>query len=247
MYKSKVLKGLIFLCYVLYTFFAFSGELFLSSTFNSCIVLFFLILYVLCAKQKNKFLLLFLIFYSLADIFSFVSGIVATRFDSQKFYDFEYYFTNGLYILAYVFLIIKIISSLKFSTVLKHFKIHSVVLIALKTYLLYTLHSVISPHLVIASDYFLELIYNFVVLVLLSLALLNYFYRDNKKALYLFLGTLFIVFSEVFLIANIYVYEDNILLNFTGTTLAVIAFYFIYQQSKLLNFVNPNGHFVVNE
>ncbi|MFS4481508.1 hypothetical protein ACKGJY_00700 [Hyunsoonleella sp. 2307UL5-6] len=172
---------------------------------------------------------------------------MSERFVSQKFYDFEYYFTNGLYILAYVFLIIKIIGHLKFSTVLKHFKVYSVVLIALNTYLLYTLHSVISPHLVIPSDYFLELIYNFVVLVLLSLALLNYFYRDNKKALYLFLGTLFIVFSEVFLIANIYVYVDNILLNFIGTTFAVIAFYFIYQQSKLLSFVNTNGNFVVNK
>lgn len=247
MYKSKALVGLILLCYVLYAIFEFSDKQLLAYGFNSCIVVFVLILYVLCVKQKNKFLLLFLIFYSLADISSFVLSIVSARFDSQKLYDFEYYFTNGLYILAYVFLIIKIISSLKFSSILKHFKIHLVVLIALNTYFLYTLHSVINPHLVIASDYYLELIYNFVVLVLLSLALLNYFYRDNKKALYLFLGTLFIVFSEVFLIANIYVYEDNILLNFTGTTLAVIAFYFIYQQSKLLNYVNPNGHFVVNK
>ena len=45
-------------------------------------------------------------------------------------------------------------------------------------------------------DYYFELVYNIITLSLLSIALLNYFYRDNQKSLYLFLGVLCLVFSE---------------------------------------------------
>ena len=83
-------------------------------------------------------------------------------------------------------------------------------------------------------EYFIELIYNIVMLLLLSTSLLNYFYRDNKKSLYMFLGSLLIVFSEVISVAYLYI-SSHYSLNLIVVTLALLAFYFFYQQSKLSN------------
>lgn len=245
MNKSKVLIGFILICYFLFAIFEFSGNELVAYYFNALIVPLITILYVLFIKRKNKLFLMFLVCYSISDIL----GIVISNMpydESQMIYDFEYYVGNALYILAYLFLVIKLGKSLNFKHVLKHFKMHLIVLSALNIYLLYVLHAIIDPNLVQESDYYLELTYNIVVLLLLSIALLNYFYKDNKKSLYLFLGALFIVFSEVIDIAYIYV-TPRCFLNFLGTTLALGAFYFFYQQSKLLNVANEEGKYVVAE
>ncbi len=243
MYKSKVLVGLVLLCYVLFTVFEFSGHEMVSYYFHSAIVPLITVLYLLFIKRKSKLFLLFLIFYSVSDLL----GVVIANLpydESQNLYNFEYYVCNGLYILAYIVLVVKIASSLNLMHVVKYFKIHILVLSVLNIYLLYVLHAIIDPNLVFESDYYLELTYNIVVLVLLSVALLNYFYRDNKKSFYLFLGALCIVFSEVMDIAYIYV-AQRCFLNFLGTTLALGAFYFFYQQSKILNVVNNEERYLV--
>ncbi len=245
MYKSKVLVGLVLLCYVLFAVFEFSGYEIVSYYFHSAIVPLIALLYLLFIKKKSRLFLLFLIFYSLSDLLSLVITYLPYD-DSQKLLDFEYYVCNGLYILAYMMLIIKIGSSLNFKHVIKFFKIHLVVLSALNLYLLYVLHAIINPNLILESDYYLELIYNIVVLILLSIALLNYFYRDNKKSFYLFLGALCIVFSEVMDIAYIYV-AQRCILNFLSTTLALGGFYFFYQQSKLLNVANNEERYLITE
>ena len=245
MYKSKVLVGLVLLCYVLFAVFEFSGHEMVSYYFHSAIVPIITILYLLFIKRKSKLFLLFLIFYSASDLIGLVIANLPYD-DSQTLFDIEYYVCNGLYILSYIMLIVKIGSSLNFKHVIKFFKIHLVVLSALNLYLLYVLHAIINPNLIHESDYYLELTYNIVVLVLLSVALLNYFYKDNKKSFYLFLGALCIVFSEVMDIAYIYV-AQRCILNFLGTTLALGAFYFFYQQSKLLNVANNEERYLLTE
>ncbi|MGB5418518.1 hypothetical protein [Algibacter sp.] len=120
------------------------------------------------------------------------------------------------------------------------------VLLILNAYLLFVLQGIINPKLVLENDYYLELAYNIVVLSLLSSALLNYSYRDNRKSLYLFFGTLFIVFSEVMDIAYIYV-SPRSLLNFLSTTLCLVAFFFFIKQSKLLNIISDDNDFVIAE
>ncbi len=245
MYKSKVLIGFVVLCYLLFAIFEFSGNEILAFYFNSLIVPLITILYVFFIKRKSKLFLMFLVCYSLSDIL----GIIIDRMpydESQKLYDFEYYIGNALYIASYLFLIIKISKSLDFNYVLKKLKIHLIVLTVLNIYLLYVLHTIINPNTVLESDSYLETVYNLVLLTLLSLALLNYFYRDNKKSFYLFIGALCIVFSEVIDVAYIYI-AQRCILNFLSTTLALSAFYFFYQQSKLLNFAKEEGDFVVIE
>ncbi|MFB9057892.1 hypothetical protein ACFFU9_14190 [Mariniflexile ostreae] len=115
---------------------------------------------------------------------------------------------------------------------------HIAVLSALNIYIIYVLQIIINPYIVDSEEYvpeyFVELIYNIVMLLVLSLSLINYFYMDNKKALLLFIASLCIVFSEVFNIAYLYVTETN-MLNSISSALAILAFFFYYQQSGLEN------------
>jgi low temperature requirement protein LtrA len=106
------------------------------------------------------------------------------------------------------------------------------VLLALNIWLVYVLQSIVLSELNRKSEYYLELTYNIVMLILLSGSLLNYFYRDNQKSLYLFLGALCIVFSEVIDVAYMYI-SQRALLNFLSTTLSLSAFYFLCKQTNL--------------
>jgi len=118
---------------------------------------------------------------------------------------------------------------------LKNLKMHSLVLLILNIYIVYVLQMIIDQRIPEGGHgYVLEMLYNSVILLLLSTSLLNYFYRDNKKSLYLFIGSLCIVFSEVISVAYLYVTKQE-LLDFFALSLALLAFYFFYQQSKINN------------
>lgn len=245
MSKSKVLIGFVLMCYVLFAIFEFSGYDAVAYYLHYLMVPFITLAYLFLGNKKNSLFILFLVFYSLSDLMGLLISSLP-YYESQKLYDFEYYFGNLLYLLSYLFLIIKISKSINLKHVVKHFKIHIVVLTALGIYLVFVLQGVISDGLEYEGDYYFELIYNIVSVALLPLSLLNYFYRDNRKALYLFLGSLFIVFSEVMVVAHIYVKEMSIL-NFLSATFTLIAFYFYYQQSKFKNVGNQHKHFRVIE
>ncbi|MFL1012301.1 hypothetical protein [Flavisericum labens] len=233
MNKSNILVGFVLLCYVLSVIFEFSGYETVAYFLHSLIVPLITLIYVLFAKRKSRLFLLFLISYTLSELMGLAIDNMPYE-GTQKLYDFQYYFGNLLYILSYLFLVILISKSLSFGHVIKNFKIYILALTALSVYFIYVLQEVISRDLIVESDYYFELIYNIVTILLLPLSLLNYFYKDNKKALYLFIGSLFIVFSEVMDVAHIYITEMSVL-NFLSTTFALLAFYFYYQQSKLTN------------
>ncbi|WP_298533487.1 hypothetical protein [uncultured Algibacter sp.] len=148
------------------------------------------------------------------------------------YYEYDYYIGSALYIIGYALLFFKVIKEISLKYVLRNFKIHLIVLSALNIYLIYVLQFIVKSELEYKFQYHTELIYNIVTLMLLSGALLTYFYRDNKKSLYQFIGALFIVFSEVLDIAYNYI-DQRALLNIIGTTLALCAFYFFYQQALL--------------
>jgi hypothetical protein len=224
MYKSKVLVGFVLLLYALFIVFQFSGNDLIAKNLRSLIFPAVALTYFLCTKEKSIFFVLFLIFYSLSDILSFFLYRISNQVD--------YFVGNSLYILAYLMLFIKICRSIKVIHVLKNFKIHLIVLTALNIYIIYVLQLIINPHIELSHEYFVEIIYNVVMLLLLSSSLLNYFYKDNRKSLYLFIGSLCVVFSEVISVAYLYVAKQS-MLNFIATTLALLAFYFFYQQSKL--------------
>lgn len=237
MYNGKRLFGiflyvLIVTCFLLSVLYEFQGDDILSYSINCLIAPLITISYLCFIKQKNTFFLLFLLLHSTAGFF----GIILVNLSSKStvFLDIEYYIGNSLYILAYVFLILKIVKSLDFSFIVKSFKTHVAVLAILNIYLLYVLQSLIYPNLVYKNDFYLECAYNIVILLVLSLSLLNYFHKDNKKALYLFTGSLLLVFSEVMDVAFIYA-VDRLFIKILSLKFSFVGFYFIYEQSKLLN------------
>ena len=245
MSKSKVLIGFILLMYVLFAIYEFNGNDAVAFSLDCLIVPLIALTYVIFTKRRNIFFLLFILCYSISDLM----GIIVAYMPSSEVVnwgDIDYFLGNSLFILAYVFLVVKISKSLNLLYVLRNFKIHLVVLTILNVYLVYVLQVILSPNLNMLNEYYLEMIYNIVMLLLLSVALLNYFYRDNKKSLYLFIGALCIVFSEVMQVAYFYIAERS-LLNFISTTLTLVAFYFFYQQSRLLNELNEEEKYMVVE
>lgn len=236
MSKSKILVTSILILYILFAFFEATGEYNIAFHLNSLIIPLIAIIYLVFVKNKSRLFLMFLLIYSISDIYGIITDNILYYFtpndEASIYYEYDYYIGNSLYILAYLFLFFQISSSLNFAHVFNCCKIHILVLTILNIYLVYVLQVVVEPNLIYKYDYFIELIYNIVVLLLLSASLLNFFYRDNKKSLYLFLGSLFIVFSEVLDIAYIYIAQRS-LINILGTTLAIVAFYFYFQQSKL--------------
>jgi len=188
---------------------------------------------VVSVKKKNTLFFMFLLCYSLAEILGII--ITSAKLDLIEFWSHvSYYGGNGFFILSYIFLILKISKSLSIKYVFEHFKLHMVVLILLKLYLLYFIHKIINPNLFFKNDYYFELLYNIVLFSLVTISLLNYFYNDNRKSLYLFFGALFILVSEIMDAGFIFVDQRSILTYFSVLSM-LAGFYFLYQQSKLLN------------
>ena len=245
MYKSKVLISLVLILYVLFVFFEFSGKYDLSYYLDSLIIPIITLIYLLLAKRKNRYFLLFLVFFTIGDLFFLIIDFLPLE-ESSMLFTLNYYIGNSMYIIAYLFLFIKIVKSVCLFHIIKNYKIHLLVLTVLNTYLLYVLQVIVKPNVTLSTGYYFELIYNIVNLLLLTVALLNYFYRDNQKALYLFLGVLCLVFSEVIDIAFIYIAQRTVL-SVLATSLSVVAFLFLFEQSKLLdNSREEENHLVID-
>ncbi len=231
MNKSKVLTALVLIIYVLFVFFEFNGNRTLAYGFNAIILSIIAVTYIIFIKQKTVFFSLFLFCYAVSDFLGLAVHYLPYK-DLDRLLKIDYYVGNILYILAYVFLLIEMGRTMNIVHVIKNYKIHVLVLTALNVYLVYVLQIIVEPYIGKYYEYYLELVYNIVMLLLLSVALLNYFYKDNKKSLYLFIGSLCIVFAEVIDVAYIYIAQQS-MLNFLSTTLTVVAFYFFYLQTKL--------------
>ncbi|MFD1614264.1 hypothetical protein [Gelatiniphilus marinus] len=213
--------GLVYLFFVGLEFF---GNNTLAIQLSVLIIPLIALLYFVSVKRKTLYFSLFLIGYSIPELMFFAKD--------KLVYETYYYICNGLSVLAYLFLLIEIFKSINYQVVLKRFKLQIIVLVILSLYMGYVLFKIISPYLLVSIEYFLEISYNVLILLVLSLSLLNYFDKDDNKSFLLFLGSLCIVFSEVINIAYLYIANKN-MLNFMFVTLFVLAFFFFYQQSKL--------------
>ena len=226
MYKSKVLVSLVILLCMLFMVFHYQDNHYLAHVSRSLIVPCITLLYLIKNKNKSIFFTLFLVAFSFSDIISIFGSYLPN--------DLQYFLGNSLYIVGYAALSYKIILSIDIKFVLEHFKAHLFVLLVLNIYSNYVLIGVEKEY-VAGLEFIMEFIYNVFTLLLLSVSLLNYFYRDDKKAFILFLGTTCIVVSEVIQIAYYYIpeVENNDILGLSYSLLLIFAFYFFYSQSKL--------------
>ncbi|RLD30224.1 MAG: hypothetical protein DRI75_00690 [Bacteroidetes bacterium] len=190
-----------------------------------------LISYCLTRKERSSYFFYFLLFYSITEFSSFF-----THFARESYFvdSLMYYGGNTLYITAYVFLILEIFKSMNVKRIFNRFTTYILILVALDIYsiILVTDIAIKSELLYGVYDYLIEITYNIVIMLLLSITLINYISKHTKKAMNLLLGALCIVFSEVIQVAYYYVSDQNIL-SIVYSSLLVLAFTFFYFQSSL--------------
>ncbi|PTM07731.1 MAG: hypothetical protein DA407_09980 [Bacteroidetes bacterium] len=189
------------------------------------------VLYCISGKSKSNYFFYFLIFYSISEF----SGVFSYFAYYSVVVDYLLYYVGNLsYITAYIFLILEVLKSINLKTVLSRFPVHIIILLVLDIYSVYLVSEIAvkSDYLTGMLDYFIEIFYNIVIMLLLTVTLINYISRDSKKAMNLLLGALCIVFSEIIQVAYFYVSDKNIL-NVTYSVLLVFAFCFFYIQAGM--------------
>jgi len=188
------------------------------------------ILYCQNSHTQRSYFFLFLVTFFIADILGLSYWF---RLVSIENYNSYIYSTgNILYILSYAFLIIKVIKSMNLKRVITKLAPHFVILIILDIFCVTIVTGTAENELNI-YQYALEFLYNAVIMTLLTLAVINYIYKVDKRAMNLLIGALFIVFSEVIQLAYYYVLEENNMLNILCSLFFVIAFLFLYLQEVL--------------
>lgn len=189
------------------------------------------VLYCISGYKKNNYFFFFLLFYAISE---FLAVFYYYGSWDQKMEDVFYYSCNILYILAYVSLTILVIQQMELSRIFRRFSIHIIILLILDIYCVSLVTDVAIKSGVFESvfDIVLELVYNIVIMGLLTITLVNYLHRDTKKAMNLLLGSLCIVFSEVIQVAYYYV-SEIIILGIAYNILLILAFVFFYLQLGL--------------
>lgn len=236
--KTNILIGCIVLLFVAFAVCEFNQLYMCSEISKGLIVPVFTILYFVSVPRKSIYFTWFLILFSISElmVFSELCFDFETMTDEEilKFDDIYYLVGNVLYIIAYCLLVYDVYRTLDMKKIFKNFAIHLLVLTILNIYIIYVLLTIVNPYVSGSFLFIIELVYNIVMLLLLTLSLIGYFYNDNKKSLLLFFGSICIVFSEVIQVAYFYI-SDKELLNISQALLFVLAFCFFYFQSRIQN------------
>ncbi|MDW5289422.1 hypothetical protein [Formosa sp. PL04] len=232
---------------VIYVFLELESYYEYSEYLKGLVVPSFCVFYIRFYKCQLPYFNLFLVLFSISDLLVFIP-----EYDLLH-EDLVYYLGNTLYIMAYLSLLFGILKRLEFRKILSRFKLTISILLVFNIYVLYTLvgsefetkplvgiefvKETIPLGFTMASI-ILEFVYNCVILVLLTVSFINFLYRDNNKSLFLFLGSLCIVFSEVIQYAIFYPSEKETLLNIVCFVLLVsgyLCFYLFAVQSVSKN------------
>jgi len=185
-------------------------------------------LYLGWTEDKSKLFSSFLLLFTSAHIISFIIWFMPMVEDGEP--DYLYYVANILCILSYTLLIIKMFIHFNLKAVLSQLTVPIVILVILDVFCV-TLISSTTEGAFSYYEYILEYFYNAVIMMLLSIALINYMYRNNNKSMLFLIGAIFMVFSEIIQLAYFYILDINIL-GFVYSTFLVVAFSFFYIQSQ---------------
>lgn len=190
--------------------------------------------YFIKIKDRSFYFSLFLFTFSLSELMGLVINIIDP--------DITYYLGNSLYILAYVFLVLEVLRSIKRSPDYKNFftkyALHMAVLAMFAIYLVKVLSDIVGPWMN-RPEFAVEMVYNTVIMFLLTVSLLNFICNDTKKSLIMFLGSICIVFSEIVQVAYFYLSETYVL-GIIYSVLLIMAFYFFYRHGFLKQEANKN-------
>ncbi len=231
MNDKLVLKSLLVVLAIAFIVVQVMGMEFYGAGIKAVLLIGLTALYHMSVEQKSIYFKLFLLFFTTGAILDFVAWLeLTTTLFNNKVY---YYVINSLFIFAYLLLIIKVLRGLDLKILVRKLPFHIIILVVLDVFSVIviseTTEKVLNP-----TEYLLEFVYNSVVMALLSVALLNYIYRDDIKSMNLLIGSILIFFSEVIQLAYFYIESSNTL-NIMCSVLLVGAFLFFYIHSTLKN------------
>jgi hypothetical protein len=199
-----------------------------GAAISALLLLLLSLFYSRTTERKSKFFFWFLATFTLAHAFNCLAYYLPYLQDGEV--DYPYYGTNILYILSYIFLIIKILKDLDLRHVFSELSVSILILLVLDVFCVImvtaTAEDVLSFY-----QYSLELVYNGVIMALLSVALINYMYRNDNKSMYFLVASMCIVFSEIIQLAYFYILDESSL-GYIYSFLLVVAFSFFYLQSQ---------------
>ena len=186
-------------------------------------------LYTRHVKERNRFFFLFLFTFTVAHILNFTSWILPLN--GFQGVDLLYYLTNMLYILAYIFLILRVTLEMNLKKIFEKFTVPIIILVVLDIFCVSIITGT-TENILSLTEYTLEFTYNAVIMTLLSVALINYLSKDSNKAMLFLVGSIFIVFSEIIQLAYFYI-SDTKDLSTIYSTFLVLAFLFFFLQTNL--------------
>lgn len=218
MRKTQFLVSFIIVLSALFVFLEIKQFYYFSAVVKALVVPTVTVLYFVHIKKPKMYFSAFLVLFSISELLTFIRPYLPVNF--------EYYLGNALYLMAYLCFVLGLLNRVNFKYVAKQFKFTLLILFGLNCYMLYVLFTIVNLDLS-AESIFLEFVYNAIILFVLTFSFLNYLYRDNKKALLLFVGATCLVFSEVIQYAFFYVAEMS-WLNILGFAFFVLAFLFLY-------------------
>ncbi len=229
MLVNKILKGVLLLLGV--TFIALQSLVYeIEGDAVSALMMILLIwLYCKSTEKPSQLFFWFLLIVTATQIIGFISWFTPEVRIGEI--DYFYYLGNILHIISYIFLIIKILKQLPLKAVFSEFTTTIIILIVLDVFCV----SILSGTTENVLSYYentLEYVYNSVLMILLSFALINYMYRNDNKSMLFLIGSILIVFSEIIQLAYFYILYDNSL-GFVYSLFLVAAFLFFYIQSQL--------------
>ena len=229
MLVNKILKVVLVLLsgvFIVLQGFSYTQE---GESVEALILVLLILLYYRHVENRNIYFSAFLIVFTTGKLLSY-SFWYGPKVEEGQF-DYYYYGVNILYIISYILLIVKIISQLKFKQLIKELLIPIIILLILDVFCV-VLVTDTTKGTISESKYILEFAYNTVIMTLLSVALIDYMYRNDNKSMLFLVGSICILFSEIIQLAYYYILEDTNLV-FIYSFFLVLAFLLFYLQSRL--------------
>jgi len=226
----KISRLAIFIAILLSVFYVgseFIGNRSMARITRACVIPFLIIYYVLEKRYKSKYFLVFLITFSISYVLPLLRNVAPNNM--------LFILANIMCIIGYLAMIFEIsmmiFQNMSFKKLLVKYPLYIIVFVALGAILARNVinmprESINNMQIVIGN------IYIGAIFTLLGVSFLNYIIRYTKKALYLFIGSICLAFSEVLQIANFYMFnEPKLAVVMVYLILQIAGFYLFFKQA----------------
>ncbi len=200
-----------------------------GSAISSLMLVLLILLYFRYVENRDIYFSAFLIVFTAGHLLGHFAWYGPEIQEGQI--DYYYYGANILYIISYILLVVKIASQFKIKQLIKELLVPIIILLVLDVFCV-VLVTDTTKGTISGTQYALEFTYNAVIMALLSVALIDYMYRNDNKSMLFLVGSICIVFSEIIQLAYYYILNDQNL-RFIYSFFLVLAFALFYLQSHL--------------